>query len=58
MQRIPVAEWNRILAQTLGVMTRQTASDKTWALEALGLLENEPGKGVVILDNQHLLVPA
>ena len=47
---IPVPEWEGILTRTLDVMTRQTAQDKTWAMERLGYLVRIKKEGVRILD--------
>lgn len=49
-QLIPTAEWESILARTIGVMTRQTATDKTWAMQRLGLIEHRKREGVIVLD--------
>lgn len=48
---IPVEEWEGILARALNVMTRQTANDKTWAMQRLGLIDHIKRVGVRILDN-------
>lgn len=50
---IPVPEWEGILAQALSVMTRQTANDKTWAMQRLGLIEHTKRVGVRILDKSR-----
>lgn len=59
-QLIPLQEWEGILTRTIGVMTRQTAADKTWAMTRLGLIEHRKKEGVLIIAklNPVQLVPA
>lgn len=47
---IPMPEWEGILARLLNVMTRQTAMDKTWAMQRLGYIQWTKKVGVKILD--------
>lgn len=47
---VSIKELQGLLAQCLGVMTRQTAADKTWAMEALGLIEVRKREGVIFLE--------
>lgn len=54
---IPVPEWEGILAKALSVMTRQTANDKTWAMQRLGLIEHTKRVGVRILDTNRSNAP-
>lgn len=53
---IPLEEWESILARTLNVMTRQTANDKTWAMQRLGLIVYKKREGVIILDPEAQVV--
>jgi hypothetical protein len=47
---IPLREWESMMAKALNVMTRQTAADKTWAMERLGLIIHKKKEGVIVLD--------
>lgn len=41
-------EWESLLVRTLGVMTRQSCNDKTWAMQRLGYITWEKKIGVRI----------
>lgn len=48
-QVIPVREWEAIIIQCLGTLTRQSCQDKTWCLERMGLIERRERVGVIVL---------
>lgn len=61
---IDSATWNKLLAHSLGTLSRQAVVDYTFAMECLGMIEltkpqhtgkqGRPGRGVIVLPIQAL----
>jgi hypothetical protein len=50
-QLIPTGEWESIMVRALGVATRQSGADKTWAMDRRRLIQHVKGKGVIVLEH-------
>lgn len=49
---LSVPTWTRLIVQGMGVMSRQSVQDITFAMDALGLIERRPRDGVIVVPSQ------